>query len=65
MLNLNAALGCAQLERVTTHLDFKHVLAQRYIALFEVFDLQPIVVPEYCRPNYWLNAVICDDPGSA
>lgn len=58
--NLNAALGCAQLEQLSAFLESKRALAQRYIAFFEGTDLQPIVEPEHCRSNYWLNGVICE-----
>lgn len=60
MPNLNAALGCAQLEQLSTFLESKRALAQRYISFFEGSDLQPIVEPEHCRSNYWLNGVICE-----
>lgn len=60
MPNLNAALGCAQLEQLSTFLESKRALAQRYIAFFAGSDLQPIVEPEHCRSNYWLNGVICE-----
>ena len=60
--NLNAALGCAQLEQLPAFLESKRALAARYIAFFEGSDLQPIVEPEHCRSNYWLNGVICESP---
>lgn len=58
--NLNAALGCAQLEQLPAFLESKRALATRYIAFFEGSDLRPIVEPEHCRSNYWLNGVICE-----
>jgi aminotransferase in exopolysaccharide biosynthesis len=60
--NLNAALGCAQLEQLPYFLASKRVLASRYIEFFSGSDLQPIVEPEHCRSNYWLNGVICKNP---
>ena len=60
--NLNAALGCAQLEQLPGFLESKRTLAARYIDFFEGSDLQPIVEPEHCRSNYWLNGVICESP---
>ncbi|MGN6830479.1 LegC family aminotransferase [Paucibacter sp. M5-1] len=60
--NLNAALGCAQLEQLPAFLASKRALAERYIAFFASTDLQPIVEPEHCRSNYWLNGVICESP---
>ena len=59
--NLNAALGCAQLEQLPAFLESKRDLAARYIEFFEGTDLQPIVEPRHCRSNYWLNGVICQD----
>jgi aminotransferase in exopolysaccharide biosynthesis len=59
--NLNAALGCAQLEQLPAFLASKRTLAARYIEFFKDSDLQPIVEPVGCRSNYWLNGVICHD----
>ena len=59
--NLNAALGCAQLEQLPAFLESKRDLAARYIEFFKGTDLQPIVEPEDCHSNYWLNGVICQD----
>jgi dTDP-4-amino-4,6-dideoxygalactose transaminase len=60
--NLNAALGCAQLEQLPTFIKSKRALAARYIAFFEGTELQAIVEPECCRSNFWLNGVICESP---
>ncbi len=61
MPNLNAALGCAQLEQLPTFLASKRALAARYIEFFRGSELQPIVEPNDCSSNYWLNGVICQD----
>lgn len=61
MPNLNAALGCAQLEQLPSFLVAKRALAARYIEFFNGSDLQPIVEPHGCTSNYWLNGVICED----
>lgn len=61
MPNLNAALGCAQLEQLHAFISAKRVLAERYIEFFKGGDIQPIVEPDDCRSNYWLNGVICQD----
>lgn len=61
MPNLNAALGCAQMEQLTDMLKSKRILAKRYIEFFKGSDLQPIVEPKDCSSNYWLNGVICQD----
>lgn len=58
--NLNAALGCAQLEQLDAFIANKRQLAERYGELLEGSALQFVVEPEGCRSNYWLNAVICE-----
>ena len=59
--NLNAALGCAQLERLESFVMSKRELACRYEALLKDSNLHFVKEPEGCRSNYWLNAVICED----
>ncbi|WP_213663081.1 LegC family aminotransferase [Stutzerimonas stutzeri] len=58
--NLNAALGCAQLEQLESFVASKRALAARYAQLLEGSELQFFHEPEGCRSNYWLNAVICE-----
>lgn len=58
--NLNAALGCAQLEQLETFVAEKRALAAQYAALLATSALQFVVEPAGCRSNYWLNAVICE-----
>ncbi|MCR4509774.1 LegC family aminotransferase [Pseudomonas sp. 32.2.56] len=57
--NLNAALGCAQLEQLEHFIASKRELASRYAAHLEGSELIFVQEPEHCRSNYWLNAVIC------
>jgi aminotransferase in exopolysaccharide biosynthesis len=59
--NINAALGCAQLERLEGFIATKRQLAARYAEYFKGSDLQFVTEPPDCRSNYWLNAVICND----
>jgi aminotransferase in exopolysaccharide biosynthesis len=59
--NLNAALGCAQLEQLGKFVNAKRMLASRYAALLEGTSLQFVTEPAECHSNYWLNAVICED----
>jgi aminotransferase in exopolysaccharide biosynthesis len=59
--NLNAALGCAQLEQLEGFIAAKRVLATHYIEFLPQVGLMPIVEPDDCRSNYWLNGVICED----
>ena len=58
--NLNAALGCAQLEQLEWFIEEKRTLASAYRAFFAGTGVQFVTEPEGCRSNYWLNAVICD-----
>lgn len=58
--NLNAALGCAQLEQLESFIASKRELASRYAVHFAGSELQFVTEPEGCRSNYWLNAVLCD-----
>ena len=57
--NINAALGCAQLERLEAFITTKRELAARYFDYFQGSDLQFVTEPKDCRSNYWLNAVVC------
>lgn len=59
--NINAALGCAQLERIGTFIEAKRNLAQAYETAMRGGDLCFVAEPKNCRSNYWLNAVICED----
>ncbi|SAI74827.1 sugar aminotransferase [Bordetella ansorpii] len=59
--NLNAALGCAQLERLDAFIAFKRQLASEYQALLSGSEYQFVTEPAGCQSNYWLNAVICED----
>ncbi len=58
--NLNAALGCAQLEQIESFIAAKRELASRYAQLFVNSSMEFVSEPEGCRSNYWLNAVVCD-----
>lgn len=57
--NINAALGCAQIEALTDFVAKKRELAKSYECFFRGSDYKFVVEPEYARSNYWLNAVIC------
>ncbi|EJV9312392.1 LegC family aminotransferase [Vibrio vulnificus] len=61
MPNLNAALGCAQMEVLEHYLAQKRQLAHKYQAFFAGSDVTFVVEPEYAQSNYWLNAIICAD----
>ena len=59
MPNLNAALGCAQMESLEKFLASKRELAMQYKSFFRDTEFQFVDEPEYGRSNFWLNAVIC------
>ena len=59
--NLNAALGCAQLEQLEAFISAKRDLAMAYQKALSDTSLGIVNEPEDCRSNYWLNAVICED----
>lgn len=64
--NLNAALGCAQLEQLPVFLDRKRRLAGRYReALAAIDGARFVAEPERCRSNYWLMALRLDRPDRA
>lgn len=61
MPNLNAALGCAQLEKLPDMLSSKRALFERYHAAFsQVPGVELVKEPEQCRSNYWLQALLLD-----
>ena len=60
--NLNAALGCAQLEQLPTFINKKRALAERYERAFaNVPGLCFFKEPEFAKSNYWLNAILLDE----
>ena len=61
MPNLNAALGCAQLERLNDFVVKKRELAELYADFFRDEACEFVSEPSYASSNYWLNAVVCED----
>ena len=59
MPNINAALGCAQLEHIEEYVADKRATAAVYRDYFSRMDgIEFFVEPENTRSNYWLNAVL-------
>ena len=56
--NLNAALGCAQMEALPGYIERKRVLADRYAEWFPDKGYEFIVEPDKTRANYWINAFL-------
>jgi aminotransferase in exopolysaccharide biosynthesis len=59
--NLNAALGCAQLEQLPGFLRDKRRLFEQYQAAFaRVPGVQLVAEPVGCNSNYWLQTLLLD-----
>ena len=62
MPNINAALGCAQLENLDKYIADKRATAAAYAEFFKDKDgITFFTEPENCFSNYWLNVVILPD----
>ena len=60
--NLNAALGCAQLEQLPGFLDDKRRLFDHYRAAFaDVKGVRLVTAPPGCSSNYWLQTLLLDE----
>ena len=60
--NINAALGCAQLEQLPGFISAKRRLFERYRAAFVGVGTARIVAePKGCRSNYWLQTLLLDE----
>ena len=58
MPNLNAALGCAQMERLDEFLTVKAQLADQWGAFFNTRDAEFFKAIDGSKANHWLNAII-------
>jgi aminotransferase in exopolysaccharide biosynthesis len=58
MPNVNAALGCAQLERLDDFVTHKRELAKRYATLFANTPWRFVMEPAGSKSNYWLCSVL-------
>lgn len=61
MPNINAALGCAQMENIGKILENKRRTAMAYREFFAGSDIKFFDEPEDCRSNFWLNAILLPD----
>jgi perosamine synthetase len=62
MPNINAALGCAQLEQLSSFLSWKRALAERYARAFETCaGVKFMIEPPFGRSNYWLNVLLLNE----
>jgi perosamine synthetase len=63
MPNLNAALGCAQLEQLPKMLEQKRALAEQYASVFRTIPgISLFIESTFASSNYWLNAIVLDEP---
>ncbi len=59
--NINAALGCAQMEKLPFILEKKQKMANKYKMFFKDTPLQYIDVSKDAVSNYWLNAILLEN----
>jgi predicted outer membrane repeat protein len=60
--NLNAALGCAQLEQLLGFLEDKRNLLKRYqLAFANLSGVHLVTEPLGCHSNYWLQTLLLDE----
>lgn len=58
--NLNAALGCAQMERLPAMLAIKADVTRRYAQFFETRGVHLMRALDGATSGYWLNAILLD-----
>lgn len=62
MPNLNAAVGCAQMEQLPSFIKAKRALAARYAEAFtDVAGIRFFAEPADAASNYWLNVLLLDE----
>jgi len=59
--NINAAVGCAQMECFAGVLENKRTTAQMYDQFFHDIGIPFIMEPAHARSNYWLNTIVLKD----
>ena len=62
MPNINAALGCAQLENIQSKLRAKRNLYNSYEKAFTgVLGIKVFKEPDNCKSNYWLQTLVLNN----
>ncbi len=62
MPNINAAMGCAQLEKLSYFLKVKRALSENYQEKFsEISAVRFMSEPPFAKSNYWLNAIFVEE----
>ena len=59
--NVNAAIGCAQMEKLDEFLSSKRKLAASYESFFKDTNITFLKEPVNCRSNYWLNTILVEN----
>jgi perosamine synthetase len=59
--NINAALGCAQMECIISQLNSKRKIASEYENFFSGSNFQFVKEIDSAHSNYWLNAIVIED----
>jgi perosamine synthetase len=63
MPNLNAALGCAQLQRLPELLQSKRDLFEKYCEQLSALNgIRLLEEPTECSSNYWMQTIVLDEP---
>jgi perosamine synthetase len=62
MPNINAAIGCAQLEKISTLINAKRKLFEMYKKEFiKLNEVKVFKEPRNCRSNYWLQTILLNE----
>jgi len=62
MPNINAAVGCAQMEQISDFVSKKRVLAKRYQQAFTGIEgVRFFIEQPFARSNYWLNVLLLEE----
>jgi perosamine synthetase len=60
--NINAAIGCAQMEQLDNFINKKRALAERYQDAFKNFDgIKVFKEASFAQSNYWLNVLLFNE----
>jgi perosamine synthetase len=66
MPNLNAAFGCAQLQKLPEFLQSKRELFEKYLEqICPIYGMRLVSEPNNCSSNYWLQTIILDEANLA
>lgn len=61
MSNVNAAIGCAQFEKIEEILTSKRLTALKYSRFFNELGISFVSEREDTKVNYWLNTILLDN----